>query len=511
MSRRVVMMTLDQPEGPFVPTSLTATSMLDGRGVAGPTVTVPIGSRLRDPGAIVTGRVFHADGTPVAGGSVIYEQNPDFKECQPQNGLAPLSRIVLDAAGGYELRYVRRDTCGYPFSIVTTDPSSGAVVSASRNVRSTELLASPERIVVDLAMFGHGNVTGIVRNLQGQPVSAASVAVASLTDNQVGATAVTDGDGRYTVTGITVGPITVRAAKQTSQGHSGGRIERAGTTTQVDVTLDGGTVSIKGVVTTLNGAVRKPAPQVIVAYYLAGGSSPQAVAFTTTNNLGYYEMSGLPTGAFQVRATLDLYSHAMIDGTAVAGDTLVRDIAISLAETATITGTVQLPSGQPATQVYVTASGRAVEARADGTFTLPNIPLGQNIRVAATTFDMKRSAATSVSLTVAGQTVNAALVLSGLGRATFTVADSAGNPLPNVLVTRLDCSSVCGCDGKPTDAQGKVTFEGVNIGRLTARAFQTGGGDRYGGWPGLHRARRRHGAGPHPPERLRHRHRVRAR
>jgi protocatechuate 3,4-dioxygenase beta subunit len=474
MSQRLVMVSLEQPEGPWVPTTLTATGVNDGRGVPGSSPPVTLGSLLKDAGAIVTGHVFNADGTPFAGGRVVYEQYPDFKECQATYGDVALSRIVLDAAGAYQLRYVRRDRCGHAFTIATTDPQSGALVSVSRNVRSVELLPTPERLVVDLAIFGHGNVTGIVRDLQGRPVAGANVAAASVTDHQVGGTAITDGDGRYLITGVTVGAITVTAARQTSAGHSAGRIDRAGTTARVDITLDGGTVTVSGKVETVAGdGTRTPVPHATVVYRIPPGAPRQPVGFTTTNDKGEYTLAGMPTGEFTVEATVDFYTHGSISSTASAGESLTIDIPIALSAIGTITGTVELPGGTKVSQAWVTAAGRALQTGADGSFRFENIPVGTSIEVNATTLDYLRSASTRVDLT-AGLTVNVALVVNGLGTAKFQVIDGSRNPVPNVLVTRMDCSQACGCGGQNTDANGYVTFTNVQVGRLRARAFRIG-------------------------------------
>lgn len=475
MSQRVVLVSLDQPEGPWVPSTMAANGVHDGRGVARGGAPVTLGSLLRDPGAVVSGHVYFSDGTPYAGGAVIYLQNPNYKDCQTDSFTRPfpVSRVVLDNNGHYELRYVRRDNCGFPFTIETTDPATGAVMSTSRYVRSTNLLPTPERIIADIALFGHGNVTGVVRDLQGHPVAGANVAVASVTDGQVGGLTTTDANGRYTVTGVTVGVVSVSASKGTSAGHSGGRIERAGLTAQVDVTLDGGSVTVEGTVTTIKGGVSKPADHVVVAYLLPGGSDVP-VGYNLTDAAGHYILSGMPLGAFKVEATLDAFTRQSVDGTAAAGDHQTKNIQIVLPETGTITGIVQLSSGQGVANAFVFAKDRATTTKSDGTFTLENIPLGPSIQVTAITSDESRNAMTFVDVLQSNSPVPVALVLSGLAKARFTVVDGNLRPLSNVLVTRLDCSDACGCGGQYTDALGQVTFDNAKLGGLAARAFRTG-------------------------------------
>ena len=62
----------------------------------------------------------------------------------------------------------------------------------------------------------------------------AFVTVVSQTDTQVGASAITDGDGRYQVAGVTVGPVSVSAAKGTGVGRAaGGPSQIAGQRTHI--------------------------------------------------------------------------------------------------------------------------------------------------------------------------------------------------------------------------------------------------------------------------------------
>ena len=47
-------------------------SVTDRHGTEGPLANLELGSRLEEPGAVVSGQVLEADGTPVNEGSVVY-------------------------------------------------------------------------------------------------------------------------------------------------------------------------------------------------------------------------------------------------------------------------------------------------------------------------------------------------------------------------------------------------------------------------------------------------------
>src|SRR5439155_3454707 len=230
LSGRLVFASLAQPEGPYVPSELSASGITDSRGAAGSPHTVPLRSRLEDPGAVVSGRVLNADGTPVTGGSVTYSNNPSWLDCDASVGATGLAAVALGPDGRYEFRYVRQDLCGYSWAMSTRDPVSGAVHGRSGFVRT-----AGEQIVLDLVLFGRGSVAGAVRDGMGRPVAGARVVALSVTDPQVGGATRTDGEGRYLIGDITVGPVTVSAGSGALVGSSAGRIDRAGTTASVDV------------------------------------------------------------------------------------------------------------------------------------------------------------------------------------------------------------------------------------------------------------------------------------
>jgi hypothetical protein len=448
LSGRIVVANLQQPEGTYVPTSVSVSGIADPRGNVGVSKTQPLGSQITDPGAVVTGKVLNADGTAVSGAVVTYEQFPPG-DCTIQAQPVGVSAIPVDAVGRYQVRYVRQDDCGRPFSMATQDPNTGGLRQVSAVVRY-----AGQQIEADLVLLGRGGVSGTVRDTTGQPVPGATVAVVSVTDTQIGAQTVTDGNGHYSVTGITVGQVTVGAGKGTGVGHSAGDIPRAGGTALIDVTLDSGAVSLSGTLFRQDPGSPPPAPVKVpnwpVVYSIndhPGVSPPTPVAVVKTDNAGNFSFTSVPEGNFVLSAQLTARDSNSITGFAKAGDLLTLNLTVPIAAQGTVSGKVTLPDGTPAAGAIINGGGNGVLTAADGTYSLPT-PVQTNPQtISAITQDGLRNGRTTVLVSQQGQVVTGAnILLSGLGTARFTVLDANNNPVPNQPVHLACGESPCGCD-----------------------------------------------------------------
>jgi len=486
LSGRIVFASLNQPEGPYVATTFAAGGIRDRRGSTGLAREVTIVSRLEDPGAIVSGRVLGADGTPVTGAVVTYQNNAAWtcpEEIDPEVSHAGFAAVPVDAQGRYEFRYVRQDKCGFPWAILVKDPNTGSLRQGTGFVR-----AAGELIVLDFALNGQGTVTGIVRNVAGTPVPGAGVAVVSQTDPQVGGVATTDGDGRYTVYGITVGQVSVRAAKGTGVGQNSGNIPRAGATATVDVTLDSGAGSIAGRVLVDDGAASSPIPgiQVVLEKALV------AVAVTDTDDLGRYRFDDVPAGSFKVKAAMNTRDRGETAGVIAAGDAQTNvDVVISVPSSdgtvppgslgyGKLRGFVRNADGTAAAGAIVSIEQRGVLSDDSGAFEIPGVQVQPLVTrtVLAQSRDGLRSGTASATLNVAGQIVDGiTVVLSGVGSAEFTLLGPTGAPVAGQDVGILDrCEAECGCKPLKTGADGKVRFDGLPLGTVTVRAVRNGVG-----------------------------------
>jgi hypothetical protein len=470
LSGRLVFAGLSLPEGPNVPSRISTRGIEDARGVAGPDGIAALNSRIKTRGAVVSGRVLNAEGGPLVGRTVTYSQqnDPTCLTYPPiQVGLAALT---TGSAGEFELRYVSQDVCGGGFKLETVDPSTGALRTQGHRVQ-----VAGEQIVADFVMLAAGSVTGVVKNLSGQAVPGAYVVVLSQTETQVGGTAFTDALGRYTVSGITVGPVVVRAGKGNGAGSSAGRIDRPNVPAVINVTLDGGSVKASGVVRKVEAGDTSPAVGAVVTYSVSGG----VMAAGLTDIQGRYSFTDLPIGAFTIKAQATSRDSTQVSGVALAGETVVRDISVEIAPPQSlgyVEGHVKMPDGSAASQAIVSTGAAAVLTDALGAFRLPVTPQGSAHFLTATTRDRKRTGQTTVSLSSSGQTVAGVLItLSGLGSAEFTVLDPLGQPMAGQTVKLLDSQvDPCGRTAALTDSLGRARFTGLGLGAFTGQVVSSG-------------------------------------
>ncbi len=477
LSGRIVLANLQAPEGPYVPTTVTVNGIADQRGIVGLGRTVSLDSRLQDIGAVVSGRVFNADGTAVGTAVINYsglppEPNNDCQAAQ-EAGPAGFANIPVNSDGRYEIRYVWQNPCS-GFTLATQDPNTGALRSLSNSVHT-----AGERLIMDIPLFGRGSVTGTVRDLTGAVVPGADVVVLSQTDLQVGAQAKTDANGQYSVSGITVGPVNVQAGKGISVGRGAGTIPRAGNTAVVDVTLDSGSLNVSGILSKVEKGVTSVVPNWPVVYSILDhpGLPAIPVAVVNTDGTGHFNFTSVPAGNFVISAQLTAIDRGSISGLATANENLVnQNLTIAITDQAalgTVNGKVGFPDGSPAAGVVVFAHNSGVLTNADGTYSLPGLPVQPGSQtVSAETRDGLRFGTASVLINQSGQVANNInIVLSGLGSAQFTVLDSSGKAVSGQNVALLGCSFACGCGPQPSAPDGSVKFTNMPIGQVNAIAI----------------------------------------
>jgi hypothetical protein len=117
-----------------------------------------------------------------------------------------------------------------------------------------------------------------------------------------------------------VGPVAVTAVLGANLGRNAGRLDAAGGTTTVDVTLDGN-VDLTGSVRRLEDGVLTPVPGVDVVYYV--GST--ALGLSVTDSQGQYRLLGVPAGPYRLEAGITNAQDGLISqrGRAAARQNLV--------------------------------------------------------------------------------------------------------------------------------------------------------------------------------------------
>jgi hypothetical protein len=464
LSRRIAFVFLGSPVSDFVEREIEVENLFDTRGRPLPDTTEQIESRLVDMGAIVSGRVLNADGSPVSGAEVLYINS---------GPVIPIgvSQKATDAFGRYQFDYVRKSPTG-SFSIQARDPVSGSVQELS-----TSVAFDGERIVVDLVLLGRGGVTGVVRDTSGNPIAGARVLVTSETDPSSFALTETDGEGRYVTTGIVVGPLTVKAVHGTSSGVGSGSLQRAGTFTTVNVSVNLTIGSVTGGVFELAQDVQTPVRDIDVYYLIPASGGRELVAATArTDASGAYSFVDVPVpaGDFRILAQDRVRSRqASNQGSFVPGQPLIDnfDLFFIADEFGSVEVTVHGPGGTPigAGQARVTVSGREMLTDPFGKAMFSDLPPG-SYTVSARGAGASQSVFTTASVSP-NATAHVNLQIPGAGRLVVTVLDQLGALLPNHPVLRA-VGNPCAGVQVTTDANGVAVFEDVPIGNVSVKSMR---------------------------------------
>lgn len=483
LSGRLVFATLEQPEGPNVPTTVSVTGLADRRGAAR-SATQPLRSRLERGGAWVSGQVREADGAPVDGGSVVYANITD-EGCALGGRPQPLARVPLGSDGSYEIRYVRQGSCG--FDVIAADPRNIALRKLEARVRRPG-----ERMFLDIVLLGEGSVEGFVRDLASQAVPGATVVAVSETDKYRGGSTLSDGSGYYRIDGLPVGLVSVRAGRGAGLGSATGRIERAGTAAQVNVTLDAGAVTVSGYFRQVKDGSQVPVASALMTFGVASGPA----GYVFTDETGFYRFEGMPVGSFTIQGRgYGPFGEASASGSgsATAGQSLGLDL-LHLARSETllgrVSGRVVLPSGAGAANVVVARDVStafiqdATGTDAEGYFVLEGVPTGTNVSIGAITLDRRRKGhAWAFVPPDTRELAGVEIKLSAIGKATFTVLAPSGAPLANQEVSLLGvggfagvCRNPCGCRTGTTGPDGRVSFPDLPFGAYTGQVVRREGG-----------------------------------
>jgi hypothetical protein len=436
---RIAFLALRDPVGPFVPRTVTVQNVADLRGQVMGSQTSPIEITAQDLGAVVSGRVLHADGTPIPFANLRL-----FYGCPGEDGEVHwigISSKNADADGKYSWDYVLRSP-----RIVAVDTDT----DDSRDLRFS-VARNGQRLNVDIVMIGRGTLAGRAIGEDGRPLKDTSIRITSLTDQSAYA-ATSDADGRFTVARVPVGNIFVELVNPTANAQTAisDNIPFAGATVARDyVLLTAGSVKAitvkRGQVTghVLRSTGTDPVNGLPIVVYYEGLSQPGvgcpdvpggecAVALATTDADGAFSVPSVPAGQLRV-SSFDQATLQEGDATLVLAADAVSNVNIVISGgLATVKGVVLDASGAGVAGAQVGGGRTLVVTDATGQFTLPDVPLGHR-EIVAVSDALATSGRADVDLTRAGDEVSVTIVLDSVGTVAGTLFLADGNtPVPGV-------------------------------------------------------------------------------
>jgi hypothetical protein len=304
-----------------------------------------------------------------------------------------------------------------------------------------ETVAFNGTLHADLAVTDGATLTGTVTETGGStPIAGATV---NATDADGTVTATTGADGSYTITGLEPGSVDVAA---TASGYVDSpdsfATVAAGSTATDDISLDtAGAVS--GTIAATGGG-NPPAGTTVEADSSGGGAGVQVA----TNTNGTFTINGLEPGTYSVTASAPGAGAITDSGVTVSSGLTASVGTLTLAQPATLSGTItDSASGAAIADAMVSSDAAgapaAVTTAANGTYTIAGLPAGaQGITVLP-----PDATHTETQLTVTltgGSTTTQNVTLDPTGNLSATVQSSPGSPLADVLVDLVGPSSSTG-------------------------------------------------------------------
>jgi len=484
---RVAFLALRDPIGPFVPRSLTIQGVADLHGQAMPAQTSPIEITVSDFAGVVSGRVLHADGSPVPFADVRL-----FYACPAADDelrWVGISSKTADADGKYSWDYVLRAP-----RLLAVDPETNEFRDLQFSVAR-----NGQQLNIDVVMLGRGTLQGRTLSETGQPLKDSAIKVTSLTDSsQYSAT--TDADGRFTVSRIPVGNIFIEAVNVTANAKMSisENIPFAGATTSRDFVLlkadspkaievKRGTVTGHVLRSTGTGSL---AGLPVVVYYTGGSQegvgcpvffAECAIALGSTNADGAFSIAGVPAGRLRVtsfdQATLQEGEASL----QLAPDTTAAVNVVISGGLGAVRGVVLDASGNGVANARVGGGLSLVTTDATGHFLLPDVPLGRRTLVAVNDVD-GTSGRADVDLTRPGEEVSATIVLEAVGTIAGTIYRVDGvTPVPGITAYLYKLPIQNGrveiIAQATADSNGHYQMTTIPAGKYRLTAFQPDFGD----------------------------------
>ena len=485
--RRIAFIALRDPIGPFVARTIAISNIADSRGHIMGTWTGPMETTVSQDGARVSGRILDASGAPMPFADVRLFYQLD---CGLEKTWVGIAAKQADANGVYSWDYVARPLLNRILAVNTA-------TDEFRNVQYN-VQRQGQHLNVDIVFLGRGTIRGITRSEQGVPLADTQVRVTSLTDqSQYGAR--TDGNGRYVIARVPVGPIFIEAVNTAANAEfaqaemipsAGAVVERDLVLLDVEkrkITVKHGTV--RGFVLRADGVT--PAPGLpVFAYYSSNsqpgvacppGTSPCPIARTTTDTDGSYDFTDITAGELSITSFDQTgLSKAEISLMLAANATVVANLRLS-GGLGTVQGKVLTADGDPVQGAQVGGGLSLAVTDDEGEFTLTDVPVGRR-EIVAVSQALGATGRATIDIVRPGETVPVTIVFGAQGGVAGRVVHADG-VTPAVGVTAYVFRSspagsgyeIVGSDA--TDAEGYYQVDHVPAGAYKVSAFSAGFAD----------------------------------
>ncbi len=427
-------------------------------------------------GAAIAGRVVDAAGKPVAEARVVATSASEpFPVVDPRR-----DGVLTKADGTFAFPAVAPGT----WRLMATHADHGPATSAPLTVDGTHPKSN-----IELALTTGGTVRGKVVDTNGKPVPSAEVRVVARghVDWRARRQALTNGDGTFAVSGLPLRAMDVVASHDSGASAISAADLTAKSEADVTLTLDV-TGEISGTVVDKAGQPLGDA-QVIAEPEWSGGTGDRAawsvrgIQEAVTDQGGAFKLTGMPDGAYRVRASRPGSNEAMMS---LATPVLAKPgdkIKITLAGDGRVVGKVAL-DGKAPVRFFVSVGdyGRPFSS-ADGAFALPLAEGKHTVSISGPGFVDKQVRDVAVSqdkdTDLGTITVTAGRSISG------RVLDANGAP---VAKAKVAAGALLTGGGKElyipdesqfakdteTDEDGRFTLEGFGPTQLTLVAGKDG-------------------------------------
>ncbi len=378
---------------------------------------------------------------------------------------ARMSGVVTDSTSGTPIAGARvRDATAskstltasdgsYALRGLTSGPQTIRIRASGYDAGTKKVRLAQGENTENFDLLQQATLSGTVTDAQsGSPVSGVTVAVGSRSAKSAA-------DGTYTVTNAPTGSQTVTATATGYQSAS------------ATATINPGTNSLDFVLvpaTASTGTVTGHVTDATTTSPISGAAVSIGSRSTQTATDGSYTISNVPTGSQSVTASATGYQSNTKTVTVGAGsNTVDLALAATTSTTGTVTGHVTDGSTtSPIAGATVSIGSQTTQTASDGSYTISNVPTGQ--QTVGATAPNYRAASQNVTVQRGTNTANFALQAAGVGTISGVVTDAtSGSPIGGATVS-------VGCLSAQTASDGSYTIDGVATGSQTVFADATG-------------------------------------